>query len=94
MALCFLQQGSRSLGRIFLETNFISLTCVRVAHKYAHADVKPSRYTTIYRDLHGAIDGPATAKDFVYALNKEERELLQAELQKFNIAMKDVPGKE
>ena len=93
MAVCFLQQGSRTFGRAFLETKFISVTCVRIAHKYTHADVKPSKYTIIYRDLHGAIDEPTTAKDFVYALNRGERELLQLELANFNIDMIDVPGK-
>lgn len=91
MATCFLQQGCRGFGRICLERNFISLTCVRAAHKYSHADVKPSRYTTIYRNLHGAIDDPSTAKDFVYALNRKERELLLQELQKFNIDSKPAP---
>lgn len=58
---------------------------IRLAHKYAQADVTPNRYSTIYRDLHGAIEEETTAKDFVYALTKHERDLLQLELQKFNV---------
>jgi len=70
----------------------MNLIIVRTAHKYAQADLEPSRYKGIYRDLHGAIDDTSTAKDFVYALNRRERDLLQAELQRFNLEVKDIPG--
>ncbi|KAL4235809.1 Transmembrane protein 65 [Mactra antiquata] len=71
--------------RFHLGINYISLMSVRVAHKYAQADLKPSKYTAVYRDLHGSIEEPSTARDFVYALNKHERTLLMTELEKFNL---------
>ncbi|XP_052774153.1 transmembrane protein 65-like [Mya arenaria] len=73
-------------------TKYFPLIFSRVAHKYAQVDLESSRFKSIYRDLHGAIEDNVTAKDFVYALNKRERDLLHVELQKFNIDMKDVPG--
>lgn len=59
----------------------------RFSHKYPPkraTPVDPSRYMAIYRDLHGAIDEPTAAKDFVYALDKRERLLLRAELESFD----------
>ena len=65
--------------------------CIREAHKYAQADVKPSKFTVVYRDLHGSIDEGATAKDFVYALKQKERQLLLNELEKFE-SLKSAKG--
>lgn len=64
----------------------LSLNLTRFTHKYPPGSappLKPSRYMAIYRDLHGAIEEPTAAKDFVYALDKRERQLLRAELENF-----------
>ncbi|KAL3869844.1 hypothetical protein ACJMK2_042476 [Sinanodonta woodiana] len=54
----------------------------RSGHKHTQVPLKTNRFK-IYRELHGAIDNHANAKDFVYALNPGERTLLLTELQKF-----------
>ena len=67
----------------------------RFSHKYPPkraTPVDPSRYMAIYRDLHGAIDEPTAAKDFVYALDKRERLLLRAELESFDTMEKQSEG--
>ena len=59
----------------------------RFSHNYPPkraTPLEPSRYASIYRDLHGAIEEPTAAKDFVYALDKRERLLLRAELESFD----------
>ena len=55
----------------------------RYAKKYTQFDVKDNKYKQVYRNLHGSIENESTAKDFVYALDKKERQLLMAELLKF-----------
>lgn len=90
MAFICVRQCTHCFRRFDLGTNFISLMSVRVAHKYAQADVKPNKYKAIYRDLHGAIEESSTAQDFVFALNKKERQLLYFELQKFNLGRQEI----
>ncbi|XP_045159474.2 transmembrane protein 65-like [Mercenaria mercenaria] len=90
MAVNCARQCGQCFRRFKLGTNFVSLTNVRVAHKYAQADVKPNKFKAVYRDLHGAIEEPSTAKDFVFALSKKERQLLYLELQKFQLDMQDI----
>lgn len=90
MAYLCVRQCGHCFRRFDFGSNFISLISVRVAHKYAQADVKPNKYKAIYRDLHGAIEEPTTAKDFVFALSKKERQLLYIELRKFNLETQEM----
>ena len=65
-------------------SRLFSISVLRFTHKYPPGSappLKPSRYMAIYRDLHGAIEEPTAAKDFVYALDKKERDLLRSELE-------------
>ena len=73
----------------------LSLNLTRFTHKYPPGSappLKPSRYMAIYRDLHGAIEEPTAAKDFVYALDKRERQLLRVELENFEKSEKQAEG--
>lgn len=90
MAVNCVHQCGKCFNKFKIGTNFISLINVRIAHKYAQADVKPNKYKVIYRDLHGAIEEPSTAKDFVFALSRTERQLLYFELQKFHSDLQDI----
>lgn len=76
-------------------SKYFHLNLRRFAHKYPPrraSPLEPSRYMAIYRDLHGAIDEPAAAKDFVYALDKNERQLLRSELESFERMEKQLEG--
>ena len=68
-----------------LQTQVIKTISVRGTHKYTHVTItKPyNKYSSVYRDLHGTVDDQTIAKDFVYALNQNERDLLLTELQRF-----------
>ncbi|KAH3698976.1 transmembrane protein 65-like [Dreissena polymorpha] len=95
MALRLIRPGFSLIQLINREGQLKSFTClehVRVSHQFPKGEVEPSKYKAVYRDFHGGIDGPSTARDFVYALNKQERDLLHTELMKLNVDMKDVPG--
>lgn len=83
MALMCMKNCGQFVNQFRIGINFVSLMSVRVAHKYAQADVKPNKFTAVYRDLHGAIEEADSARDFVFALNKKERDLLLIELEKF-----------
>lgn len=57
---------------------------IRWAHKYKPSpSTKKSRFATVYRDLHGAIEDNTTAHDFVFALKPSERTLLFSQLRHF-----------
>ncbi|KAL5016723.1 hypothetical protein ScPMuIL_006312 [Solemya velum] len=56
---------------------------IRRTHKYKPVPSKQSRFATVYRDLHGAIEDNSTAHDFVFALKPNERTLLFNELRHF-----------
>lgn len=68
-----------------LRQNIEVSRCVRKTHKYPHvsSEKASSKFNTIYRDLHGAIEDSTSARDFIYALKQQERTLLLNELQTF-----------
>ena len=77
-------------------SKLFSVSVIRFTHKYPPGSappLKPSRYMAIYRDLHGAIEEPTAAKDFVYALDKKERDLLRTELENVEKLEQQAEGK-
>ena len=77
-----------------LQTKTKCVSAIRKhAHKFTQAEIKPNKYKAVYRDLHGSIEDSSTARDFVYALDKHERTLLQLELQKFGVKETEPSGK-
>lgn len=69
---------------------FVTALPLSAKHTWVPHEKKPNRFVYMYRDIHGpvALHDQQAAREFVYALNQEERDRLIMELQTFQDSQK------